>query len=202
MIWVNIRQTDTPQGSARSTPKPMIRCVNTSMTQWLRRRIDSQRNRSTLHRPVLHMPDKTQPGRTIGSCIGSIVIREHPANDVFVDIDAVRRYARRWRSADKRWPRPTARAEALVQEIANSLWTGENRANVRASNAIMYYALLSSISSQNYHATSSDNSANCLTVVFTNLPASSRDAPLAMTSLISCWMDRVPSRLVSSHRCC
>src|ERR1700686_3349014 len=37
---------------------------------------------------VLHMPDKAQPGRTIGSCFGSIVFREHPAADVFVDIDA------------------------------------------------------------------------------------------------------------------
>ena len=34
------------------------------------------------------MPDKAQPGRTIGSCFGSIVFREHPADDVFVDIDA------------------------------------------------------------------------------------------------------------------
>src|SRR5659263_206356 len=42
MIWLNIRQIDTPQRSARSTPKPMIRRVNTSittMTQWLRRSI-------------------------------------------------------------------------------------------------------------------------------------------------------------------
>src|SRR6266536_1747205 len=37
---------------------------------------------------VLHMPDKAQPGRTIGSCRGSIVFREHAADDVFVDIDA------------------------------------------------------------------------------------------------------------------
>src|SRR5436305_8152934 len=37
---------------------------------------------------VLHMPDKAQPGRTIGSCLGPIVFREHPADDVFVDIDA------------------------------------------------------------------------------------------------------------------
>ena len=34
---------------------------------------------------VLHMPDKAQPGRAIGSCLGSIVFREHPADDVFVD---------------------------------------------------------------------------------------------------------------------
>jgi hypothetical protein len=34
------------------------------------------------------MPDKAQPGRTIGSCLGSIVLREHPADGVFVDIDA------------------------------------------------------------------------------------------------------------------
>jgi hypothetical protein len=34
------------------------------------------------------MSDKAQPGRTIGSCFGSIVFREHPADDVFVDIDA------------------------------------------------------------------------------------------------------------------
>src|SRR5204863_9583229 len=37
---------------------------------------------------VLHMPDKAQPGRTIGSCLGSAVCREHPAHDVFVDLDA------------------------------------------------------------------------------------------------------------------
>src|SRR5882672_9509919 len=37
---------------------------------------------------VLHMPDKAQPGRTICSCFGSIVFREHAADDVFVDIDA------------------------------------------------------------------------------------------------------------------
>src|SRR6266852_8263782 len=34
------------------------------------------------------MPDKAQPGRAIGSCLGSIVFREYPADDVFVDIDA------------------------------------------------------------------------------------------------------------------
>jgi hypothetical protein len=37
---------------------------------------------------VLHMPDEAQPGRSIGSCLGSIVCRKHPADDVFVDIDA------------------------------------------------------------------------------------------------------------------
>src|ERR1700704_884836 len=91
MIWLNIRQTDTPQRSARSTPKPMIRRVNTSittMTQWLRSVIDSQRNRSTLHRLSFICPDKAQPGRAIGSCRGPIVFREHPADDVFVVIDA------------------------------------------------------------------------------------------------------------------
>ena len=69
MIWVNIRQTDTPQGSARSTPKPMIRRVNTSittMTQWLRRSIDSQRNRSTLHRLSFTCPIKlSQDGPSV-----------------------------------------------------------------------------------------------------------------------------------------
>jgi hypothetical protein len=34
------------------------------------------------------MPDKAQPGRAIGSGVGSIVFREHAADDVFVDIDA------------------------------------------------------------------------------------------------------------------
>src|SRR5262245_27851040 len=50
-----------PQRSARSTPKPMIRRVNTSittMTQWLRRSIDSQRNRSTLHKLSFRCPIK------------------------------------------------------------------------------------------------------------------------------------------------
>src|SRR5262245_36758441 len=37
---------------------------------------------------VLHIPDKAQPGRAIGSGSRSIVLREHPADDVFVDIDA------------------------------------------------------------------------------------------------------------------
>src|SRR5215813_14712763 len=69
----------------------MIRRVNTSittMTQWPRKSIDSQQNKSTLHRLSLHMPDKAQPGRTVGSCPGSIVFRKHPADNVFVDIDA------------------------------------------------------------------------------------------------------------------
>src|SRR5713226_7864812 len=34
------------------------------------------------------MPDKAQPGRAIGSCLGSVVFREHPADDILVDIDA------------------------------------------------------------------------------------------------------------------
>jgi hypothetical protein len=34
------------------------------------------------------MPDKAQPGRAIGSGSGSIVLGEHAAEDVFVDIDA------------------------------------------------------------------------------------------------------------------
>src|SRR5215470_611529 len=37
---------------------------------------------------VLHLADKAQPGRTICSCSGSIVLREHAADNVFVDIDA------------------------------------------------------------------------------------------------------------------
>ena len=39
-------------------------------------------------RLVNPMPDKAQPGRAIGSCLGSIVLREHPADDVFIDLDA------------------------------------------------------------------------------------------------------------------
>jgi putative transposase len=34
------------------------------------------------------MPDKAQPGRTICSRFRSIVFREHPTDNVFVDIDA------------------------------------------------------------------------------------------------------------------
>src|SRR5262245_17266326 len=37
---------------------------------------------------VLHVPDKAQPGRTIVPCSGSIVLRKHAADNVFVDIDA------------------------------------------------------------------------------------------------------------------
>src|SRR5258705_2536858 len=88
MIWLNIRQIEAPQGSAHSTPKPMIRRVNTSittMTQWLCKSIDSQRNKSTLHRLSFICPIKlSQDG--IGSCLRSIVLREHAADDVFVDI--------------------------------------------------------------------------------------------------------------------
>src|SRR5712671_3363839 len=69
MIWLNIRQIEAPQGSTRSTPKPMIRRVNTSittMTQWLRRSIDSQRNKSTLHRLSFICPIKlSQDGPSV-----------------------------------------------------------------------------------------------------------------------------------------
>ena len=43
-----------------------------------------------IHAPqaVLDMSDKAQPRRAIGSCLRSIVFPEHPADDVFVDIDA------------------------------------------------------------------------------------------------------------------
>jgi len=34
------------------------------------------------------MPDKAQPRWAIVPCFGSIVLREHAADDVFVDIDA------------------------------------------------------------------------------------------------------------------
>jgi hypothetical protein len=91
MIWLNIRQIDAPQRSARSTPKPMIRRVKTSITtmiQWLHKSIDSQRNRSTLHRLSFICPIKLSQDGAIGSCVGSIVLRKHPADDVFVDIDA------------------------------------------------------------------------------------------------------------------
>src|SRR5438094_1342970 len=70
MISLNIRQTDAPQGSARSTPKPMIRRVNTSittMTQWLRRVIDSQRSRVERQRRTALPPpvsDVRSPNRT------------------------------------------------------------------------------------------------------------------------------------------
>jgi hypothetical protein len=34
------------------------------------------------------MPDKAQPGRAIGSSVGLIVFRKHPADDVLVDVNA------------------------------------------------------------------------------------------------------------------
>ena len=37
---------------------------------------------------VLHVSGKAQPGRAIGSCLGSLVLREHPPDDIFIDIDA------------------------------------------------------------------------------------------------------------------
>src|SRR4051794_18174495 len=81
MIWLNIRQTDTPQRSARSTPKPMIRRVNTSittMTQWAAQEYRFAAEQIDAPQAVLHMPDKAQPGRAIGSCRGPIIFREHP----------------------------------------------------------------------------------------------------------------------------
>ena len=47
--WLNIRHTETPSMYARSTPKPMMRRVNTSMiniVDWLPRRIDVSAARS------------------------------------------------------------------------------------------------------------------------------------------------------------
>src|SRR6266699_1227948 len=35
------------------------------------------------------MPDKAQPGRAICSCFGSIVFREHAADDVFIDAEGL-----------------------------------------------------------------------------------------------------------------
>ena len=58
---LNIRHTDTPSIHAGTTPKQLMRRVNTSittMTQWLRSRIDSTRNRSRLHRLSLACPMK------------------------------------------------------------------------------------------------------------------------------------------------
>jgi hypothetical protein len=69
----------------------MIRRGNTSittMTQWLRKSIDFAAKQIDTPQAVLHMPDQARPGRTIGPCFGSIVLREHAADDVFVDIDA------------------------------------------------------------------------------------------------------------------
>ena len=37
---------------------------------------------------VLHIPDKAKPRRAIVPCFGSIVLRQHAADDVFIDIDA------------------------------------------------------------------------------------------------------------------
>ena len=47
---LNMRHTDMPSMDVGAMPNPMIRRVKTSMTsitQWLRRRIDSTRNKST-----------------------------------------------------------------------------------------------------------------------------------------------------------
>jgi len=71
--------------------KPMIRRVNTSittMTQWLRRSIDSQAKQIDAPQAVFICPIKLKPRTDIGSRFGSIVFRQHPADNVFVDIDA------------------------------------------------------------------------------------------------------------------
>src|SRR5664279_4804718 len=90
MIWLNIRQTDTPQRSALNAKADDPTCehvhhhhdpVAAQEYRFAAEQIDAPQ-------AVLHMPDKAQPGRAIGSCLGSIVFREYPAGDVFVDIDA------------------------------------------------------------------------------------------------------------------
>ncbi len=55
MAWLNRRHRDGPSTYSPAMPNPTMRRVNTSMTtrtQWLRRRIDSHRNRSALHSRV------------------------------------------------------------------------------------------------------------------------------------------------------
>ena len=90
MIRLNIRQTDTPQGSARNAKADDPACehvhhhhdpVAAQEYRFAAEQIDAPQ-------AVLDMSDKAQPGRAIGSCLRSIVFPEHPADDVFVDIDA------------------------------------------------------------------------------------------------------------------
>ena len=69
-----------------------MRRVTTSKmtsTQWLRRRMDSQRNRSTLQRLSFAWAMKvSQDGASRTRVARLIVFGEHPTNDIFVDLDA------------------------------------------------------------------------------------------------------------------
>src|SRR6202047_5269161 len=85
-----MRHTDTPSMHAGAMPNPMMRRVKTSMTsitQWLRKRMDSTEEIDTPE-AVLRVSDECEPGRTIGTRLGSKMFGKHAAHDIFVDLDA------------------------------------------------------------------------------------------------------------------
>lgn len=82
---VNSRHRVGPSMCSLPMPNPMMRRVNTSMTtrtQWLRRRIDSQRKRSTLQRLSLVCARKLSQEGPLGvGLLGTIVRCQDSAHD-------------------------------------------------------------------------------------------------------------------------
>src|ERR1700730_8143986 len=92
MARLNIRQTETQSTFARSTPKP---------NQATRVHVHDQQHPMTMQKDgfaaeqvdapeaILHVSDEGQPRGAVGSGVAwSVVLREHAAHNVFVDVDA------------------------------------------------------------------------------------------------------------------
>ena len=71
------------------------------------------------------MPDKAQPGRTIGSRFGSIVFRQHPVHHVLMDVDAecLGDDVRNPRAAEP-WITRVELDDGLDECVAPTLWSG------------------------------------------------------------------------------
>jgi hypothetical protein len=68
----------------------MILLVNWSITrriQWVLRKMDSHRNKSTPPEANLHVADKGEPCRPVSRVL-VIMLGKHPPHNVFIDVDA------------------------------------------------------------------------------------------------------------------
>src|SRR3977135_2586259 len=90
MIWLNIRQRHATEISALNAKAddPACKHVHNHHDPMAAQEYRFAAKQIDAPQAVLHMPDKAQPGRAIGSRSRSIVFRERAADDVFVDIDA------------------------------------------------------------------------------------------------------------------
>src|ERR1700747_1077072 len=81
-----MRHTDMPSMDAGAMPNPTIRRVKTSMTsitQWLRMRIDSTRNRSTHQTLSLARAMRVSQDGPSAPGLGSKVYGKHATHDIF-----------------------------------------------------------------------------------------------------------------------